>query len=440
MEATARIFFLKAPAKRTVDKKCPVKLCVTYRGERRYYSLVKWIKNNDWLFLSEEDIEKVTAKTQAGEYKNIRYEYDRIENEARKVITDMKNFSFNLFEEKYLDKVQDWDNIFTAMWSHIQDLKSEGRIGYASSFESTLRAIKEYHTQKTFKFNPRRDKVETRKEIYTGGKALNFIDITPAWLKKFEKWLTGKKKKRSTIGIHERNIRTLFNVATKEHNVKAEYPFDKFTPKSGKGKKIALTADQINKIATYKTDHQQEQFYRDIFMFSFSGCGMNLADLSRLKYSDIDDGEICFVREKTKDEEAEENTLRVPITKTMQATIDRHGNKAIGFDAYIFPIMKPDWSEERKYAEVKQLTKQVNKYLSRIGKAVGINQKISSYVARHSWSTISKNSGASIEFISEALGHSSTIVTKKYLKSFEKSTRKDHSKNIEDAVYNTKAV
>jgi integrase len=193
-------------------------------------------------------------------------------------------------------------------------------------------------------------------------------------------------------------------------------------------------------IANYNTKHPQEQFYRDIFMFSFLGNGMNLSDIARLRYSNIQDGEICFVREKTKGEESEEDRLSVPITKTMQTIIDRYGEKAIGFDSYIFPILKPDWSEERNYAEIKQLTKQVNKYVRLIASVVGIKENISSYVARHSWATIAKNSGTSTEFISEALGHSSVIVTKRYLKSFEKSTREEHSEKMENTVYKQNAV
>jgi site-specific recombinase XerD len=65
---------------------------------------------------------------------------------------------------------------------------------------------------------------------------------------------------------------------------------------------------------------------------------------------------------------------------------------------------------------------------------------MSSYVARHSWATIAKNSGSSVEFLSEALGHSSVKVTQGYLKSFERSTREAHAEKMEDAVYSNKAV
>jgi integrase/recombinase XerD len=439
MEATARIFYQKAPAKRTTDDLCPVKLCVTHKRERRYYSIAKRIKKAEWLFISKEDIEKVTSDSPRGKFRDMAYEYKRIADEAQTEIDKIQRFSFNQFEDKYLHKAQSWDNVFSAMWQHIQELKDEERFGYASSFESTLRAIKEFHTGKTYTFNPRKDKVETRMKEYLGGNPLNFIDITPKWLKSFEAWLAKGKKSKSTIGIYVRNIRVLFNIAIKIHKVQVEYPFNEHKPKTASGHKIALPAHQISLIANYETQHPQELFYRDIFVFSFLGNGMNLSDIARLRYSNIVDGEIWFVREKTKEKESHEDRLHVSLTKKMQSIIEKHGSKAIGYDSYIFPILKEEWDAKRKYAEIKQLTDQVNTYVDQIAKKVGIKERITSYVARHSWATIAKNSGTSTEFISEALGHSSVIVTKRYLKSFEKSTREMHSEKMESTIYNQKA-
>jgi len=434
MQATARIYFQKAPAKRTVDNLCPVKICITNNRVRKYYSISGVIKNSDYLFLTDSEIEKVTGESPRGKYRDIAFEYKRITDEAVRIINDLNTFSFNQFEENFFHKPTTWDNVFMAMVDHIKTLKTEERFGYAASFESTLRAIKEFHEGRTFDFSPRQ-KVETRYNEYLSGKPLNFVDISPKWLKNFETWLHKQSKSKSTIGIYVRNIRVIFNIAIKVHKVKAEYPFSIHKPKSSEGRKIALTAYQISQIANYKTESPQEQFYRDIFMFSFLGCGMNLSDIARLRYSNIVDGEIWFVREKTKNKETREEKLHVPITKTMQSIIDRYGNKAVGFDAYIFPILKPEWSEEQKFAEVSKLVKQVNRNLKRIASSIGIKENVSSYVARHSWATIAKNSGTSVEFLSEALGHSSVKVTQGYLKSFEKSTREEHSEKIEEIIF-----
>jgi integrase/recombinase XerD len=434
MQATARIYFQKAPAKRNVDDLCPVKLCITHKRTRKYYSISDKIKDTKWLFLSVADIKKVTGESPRGKYRDILFEFERITDEAEKVINDIIVFSFNQFEEKYFHKSSDWDNLFVAMVDHIKSLKEEERFGYAASFESTIRSVKEFHEGKTFDFNSRQI-VESRYNDYISGKPLTFYDITPSWLKRFESYLIKNKKSRSTIGIYVRNIRVLFNIATKIHKIKAEYPFSIHKPKTSEGRKIALTAQQIGLLANYKTVHPQERFYRDLFMFSFFGSGMNISDIARLKYSNVIEGELWFVREKTKNKETKEEKLHVPITKTMQSIIDRHGVQSIGYDGYIFPILNPEMSEEKKFRTIKEAINRANDYVSKIAKRVGINEHVSTYVARHSWATISKNSGASVEFLSEALGHSSVKVTQGYLKSFEKSTREQHSEKMENEIY-----
>lgn len=54
-------------------------------------------------------------------------------------------------------------------------------------------------------------------------------------------------------------------------------------------------------------------------------------------------------------------------------------------------------------------------------------KKITTYVARHTFSTVLKRSGASTEFIQEALGHTDMKTTENYLDSFEKEVKKEYA-------------
>lgn len=384
------------------------------------------------MFITEGNIPKVMAYSPRGQYKDIRLGYDRIVREAEGTINEIPVFSFGLFEDKFFNRAASWDNLFSAMIEHIQVLKLESRFGYAASFESTLRAVKEFHKGEKLDFNSR-DKVETRYKEYLSGKKLSFPDITSTWLKKFDAWQRDQGKSRSTTGIYMRNIRVLFNLALKKHGVKAEYPFYDYHPNQADDRKMALSASRMALMANYKTENPQEQFYRDVFIFSFLANGMNLSDIAKIKYSDIAGGEISFVREKTK--RKNKNKIYVPITTRMQSIIDRHGNKAIGHDAFVFPILRPEWNDQKQFASIKELVKKVNSNIKHIAVKVGITERISSYTARHSFSTILKNSGTRVEFLKEALGHSSIRVTEKYLKSFESDTRREHSERLEEQVF-----
>ena len=59
---------------------------------------------------------------------------------------------------------------------------------------------------------------------------------------------------------------------------------------------------------------------------------------------------------------------------------------------------------------------QKNKDLKEIASLAGIKIPLTTYVARHSFATILKDKGTSVEKISELMGHSNVNVTMTYLK------------------------
>ena len=67
----------------------------------------------------------------------------------------------------------------------------------------------------------------------------------------------------------------------------------------------------------------------------------------------------------------------------------------------------------------------INDWMLKIRKKLGIEKKVTTYVARHTFSTVLKRAGASTEFIQEALGHTDKRTTENYLDSFEKEVKKE---------------
>ncbi len=68
---------------------------------------------------------------------------------------------------------------------------------------------------------------------------------------------------------------------------------------------------------------------------------------------------------------------------------------------------------------VKNYNKTLNKILRRIANEKGLPIALSTYWDRHTYAQLSLESGASIELISQALGHSDLKTTRIYLKGFE---------------------
>jgi integrase/recombinase XerD len=72
----------------------------------------------------------------------------------------------------------------------------------------------------------------------------------------------------------------------------------------------------------------------------------------------------------------------------------------------------------------------INDWMKRILKNLGIDKKATTYVARHTFSTVLKRSGASTEYIQEALGHSNIKTTENYLDSFDMEVKKEFAQRL----------
>ena len=295
------------------------------------------------------------------------------------------------------------DTINAAFQVKIDSLLKEERIGTMLYYDNILKNVEKF-----------------------GGKQIPFDYITVDWLRRFEKFLL-KDKNHTTVGMHMRAIRAMMNLARKSGAIKeSQYPFgkDRYEIKTGEGRKKALTLEQIAQILKYE-DGKDTERYRDIWFFMYLCNGINTADLVRLKYKNIVDGEICYVRQKTANTTNTIKEIKAIITPEMQRIMDRWGNPPSP-DSLIFPLIKPTDDPLIHKKRTKDLTKRINEHMKVIGEKFGIDG-ISTYTARHSYATVLKRSGANIAYISESLGHNSLKTTESYLASFEKEERQKNA-------------
>lgn len=264
------------------------------------------------------------------------------------------------------------------------------------------------------------------------GKQIPVENITTEWLKAFHKFLSESAGLAlATIGINMRNLRAIMNIAKKEGLIKDSlYPFGagKYEIRAVEGTKKALSLKQIKQIAEFKGQSKELRMSRDLWMFIYFCNGINIADLLTLKYSNIVDGEICFIRKKTERTTKKVVKIRAFINEEMDDIIQRWGNSPEP-DNYIFPLIKhsddPIVFQKRK----KTFTKNFNVNMKYIGASLGI-WDVTSYSARHSFATVLKRKGANVAYISESLGHTSLDTTQSYLDSFEKEEREKAAKML----------
>ena len=155
---------------------------------------------------------------------------------------------------------------------------------------------------------------------------------------------------------------------------------------------------------------------------------MNVKDIARLRYRHIEGSKLTFIRAKTQHTtRTNQKPIVVILTDEAQEIIERWGTEPVRPDAYVFGLLAERLDPEAERKAIKQITKQINKYVGRIAEAVGIEAHVTTYTARHSYATVLKRSGAPVEFISESLGHADIRTTENYLDSFEDDTKRKYA-------------
>ncbi|MEZ5196424.1 MAG: site-specific integrase [Bacteroidales bacterium] len=376
------------------DDTYPVKLRVTFQRKRKYYSILKES-------LSTEDFHKVMADKPRGNLRSIRYKLDEAKHDADEVIKNLKTFSFDKFEQDYFESTNGSDDVFSYYDAYIAEVKAEGRINTAESYTYSKKSLQKFCNCNT----------------------LDFDRITASFLEKYEKAMIKKGKSLTTIGIYLRCLRTIVNVALKK-GLASTYPFGKgnnhYTIKNPPARKIALTTDELILIFNYDAfETKTENYFVDLWKFSYLCCGMNVKDMCNLKYSEIVRDKIYYKREKTKRSNYNGKEIIIPVSKEIKAILDKWGQKPKEPISYVFPILKRNLTPEQFEANIKQVTKQIIKYINRVAQKVGIEVRVYTYTARHSYATHLMRHGAPTLFISKQLGHSNMKTTASYLENFE---------------------
>jgi len=394
----------------------PVRLRVHYNGQTRMFSA--------GFKVSEDAFEKAQQPKPRSEAKELKWQLNAIEEKAAAIIKDLKPFSFPEFEKKMFRASGESSNAIWHYDAYIDKLKKAGRIGTAESYQQSLNSLKVF-----VKSGGRRTS--------TTISSIPFESITPDFLNRYESWMIERGKSKTTVGIYLRALRAIFNVAIEEGDIdKALYPFSrrKYQVPAGRNIKKALSKDALKTLFTYPTEgNEYAEKARDFWFLSYLCNGMNIRDIAELKGKNVSEEIISFVRTKT-ERTTKGNTkpIVVPITDFIRQMITKYGTPNAGADDYLFPILKAGMSEEKKRAAVKNFTRFINQHLKPLAKAAGLSEEISTYWARHSFTTMAIRNGASMEMIQESLGHNDLKTTMNYWGGFEEAAKREIADKLMD--------
>lgn len=246
---------------------------------------------------------------------------------------------------------------------------------------------------------------------FLGGNDVPLDEIDSNLMLRYESFLKSGGVCPNTSSYYMRGLRAIYNRAVEKELTVQRTPFKHVYTGIGKTVKRAVPLKIIRQIRDMDlTLFPAMDFSRDIFMFSFYTRGMSFIDMAYLKKKDLQNGILSYRRRKTGQQ------LFIKWEKPMQEIVDKYDT---GGTPYLLPIIK-DMNEDdwRQYKNAAHL---VNDKLKKLGRKLGLDIPLTTYVARHGWASIAKSRNIPLSTISEAMGHDSEKTTRIYLASLDTS-------------------
>ncbi|WP_368144066.1 tyrosine-type recombinase/integrase [Bacteroides finegoldii] len=289
---------------------------------------------------------------------------------------------------------------------YIDRLREEGRYSTAHVYKNAL-----------FSFS-----------VFCGTCNVSFRQITRESLRLYGQYLYENGLKLNTISTYMRMLRSIYNCGVEAGNA----PFvPRLFHEAYTGidvcQKRALTAAELHRLLFDDPRSERLRRIQDIASLLFQLCGMSFADLAHLEKSALENNILRYNRIKTK------TPMSVEVLDSAMVKIDRLRSvrkSQPGCPDYLLDILCGDKSrkDEKAYREYQSALRWFNNSLKELARALHLKSPVTSYTLRHSWATIAKYRGVSIEMISEALGHKSIKTTQTYLKGFGLEERTEVNK------------
>lgn len=366
-------------------------------------------------YYSTEEFKNINGKKVQKKYQEERLFFDTIKLKADSICRKIVPFNINEFEKHFFNTRIDGNNIVDLILEKIKEYYQKDQIKTAKGYESSLKSFQKF----TNPNNP--EKVVN----------IHILDITPKWLNKYEKYMLNANYSITTIGVYLRNLRAIYNdFIAKNPSLKNSYPFSKkgYTIPATKGTKRALRKEDLLKLfeVTPTSSHQQKA--KDFWFLSFFCGGININDIARLRFKNISftNNSISFFRGKTfNTQKANLKEIVIPINDYAMEIIKKYKNKNENEENYIFDIISKKDTSSEEVRKIDNFNRYVNQHIKKLAKDNGIDENISVYWARHSFSNSIINNGGSIEMLSQLLGHSDIKTTKAYIGSIDIERKKE---------------
>jgi integrase/recombinase XerD len=360
-----------------LDGSFPIVFRISYQRKTRDISTGCACKYSEWnasdaIVIVTDDatlLLQQRLRLQWLKYQEKLLEFERKLLDPTKDIQDIKNFLAG--RQSITSTVKDlWDE-------EIKRLEATKRFGNARNYKSAYGAIV---------------------KVSTLNIPLAKIDFN--WLTKLETSLVEKGVSINGIAVYMRTLRALYNKAINAGLVEPSlYPFRRYKIRTSSTSPRVVSLAELKKFFSYNPVPESHTYNawnygRLIFLLR----GINFADLALLTRENLKGDRIIYKRAKT---HKDYSVKLLPLAKNILEIYNDPERITL------LPILSELELKNKKSLpeRIGQLRKTTNKWLSKIGKELELEEELSTYVFRYSHANGCKSLGYSKDIISESLGH-----------------------------------
>lgn len=379
----------------------PIYLRVTIDRKSKFYSTPFSCKLSEW----NENQGEFTSKfrNHLSFNKTLRKMKDSASDAISLLEKDYESYNLILFDKYYSQKDKQGLTLCELFQKEIDILYENGQISYSTSMNEALKALQKF----------KKDLIDYK-----------FENIDFQFLTDFENFLRKRGANDGGIGVYMRNIRTIYNKAINYKIVQPQYyPFRDFKISKYKKRNLrkALTEKEFEILLNFDTEQiPSAKNARYLYIFSYYARGMNFTDLAELKWSDLENFQFNYNRNKT-DVLLKVKLPNIPI---IDEILQFYKIYKPSETPYIFPILNKkikEYTPEEMKKRKDSVRSYYNRQLKEILKLCEIDKNITFYTARHTFATTALRKDVNINIIKQSLGHKRLSTTENYLDDFKDS-------------------
>jgi integrase len=318
---------------------------------------------------------------------------DQWDNKNRLVIKHPSQIEYNRILSEHVRKIEDFE---FQLFSKGKELNSFDLERFLNSSEQNDMSFLEFWEKESAAIKLKRG--TTKEHAYTLSvmkeftETLLFSDLDYKFIHEFDLFLKKRGLANNTIYKHHQNTKRYIRLA-KKLNLIAENPYDNFTSKRVKGKRINLTSEELVTIEDLEIPDSMPivKLCRDLFLFSCY-CGLRFSDVETLHKNHLkyEGKNITIIKEMEKSMDKSEVTL--PLYLLFD------GKPQLLIEKYL-----KNSKEEKIFPKVSN--QHININLKTIAQMAKINTPLSFHVSRHTFGTLLAEYTQNPYLIMDLMGH-----------------------------------